>query len=168
MTNIHRERNRKVGKTVLLENEIVRSVDEIFSTMIMLEVTSPAGEMSQNPAGASNLTSIVGLAGGVKGVALIHCPEEVAIGITTSFLGITLDTIDEDVKDAIGELANMVTGNIKDYFLTEKITTELSIPTTVVGKSFRTSGLSGARQVIVPFSCEYGVFWVELKYIIIQ
>ena len=50
---------------------------------------------------------VIGLAGTHKGVLAIHIPNKVAMAITSSFLGMEVDEINEDVKDAVGELANM-------------------------------------------------------------
>jgi chemotaxis protein CheX len=44
-------------------------------------------------------------------------------------------------------------------------TIELAIPVSLVGSSFRTSGLAGTAQVFVPFATPSGRFGVELKYI---
>ena len=47
----------------------------------------------------------------------------VAKDITGTFLGMEVEELDDDVKDAIGEIANMVAGEFKKYFSrkTEKI-----------------------------------------------
>jgi len=102
----------------------------------------------------------------MRGMVAVHLPEKVARQITENFLGMEVDGLDDDVKDAMGEVANMVAGGIKIFFTDKGIQAELAIPTTVIGKSFKTSGLSKAEKVIVPFRCDPGIFWVELKYML--
>jgi len=148
-----------------LEKYIVDATLEVFATMIFIEITPGAPMKSQDNVIDSNLTSMIGLAGDLKGVLAVHCPEKTAKGITGAMLGMDVEEMDEDVKDAIGEIANMVAGSLKTALASEGTNTELAIPTTVIGKSLRTAGLSGASRFIIPFSNPAGDFGIELKYI---
>jgi len=133
--------------------------------MIFLDVTSesaPAGDQVVE----SNLTSMIGLAGDLKGVLAIHCPAETAQGITGAMLGMEVEELNEDVKDAIGEIANMVAGGLKTSLAAEGRDTELAIPTTAIGTSIRTSGLAGARRLVQVFTTPVGRFAIELKYVL--
>lgn len=148
-----------------LGQAIIDGTEEVFSTMLMIElgtgtpIEGPGGEVE------SNITSMLGLGKDIKGMLAIHCPESVAKDITGTFLGMEVTELDEDVKDAIGEIANMVAGNIKIFFQEHDKSIELAIPTTIVGKSFRTGGMSGAIRVAVPFTMNGTTFLVELKYV---
>jgi chemotaxis protein CheX len=77
-----------------------------------------------------------------------------------------VDALNEDVKDAIGEIANMVAGNLKIAFAGDDLKIELAIPSTIIGQSYRVGGMLGAKRVAVPFAMESGQFLVELKYIV--
>lgn len=145
---------------------IVTATQEIFDSMIMMSVDSldSTDEITENF--TSNISSMLGLGGEIRGLLTLHFPEKVALEITNSFLGMEIEGLDEDVKDAVGEIANMVAGDIKVFFTGKNIKTELAIPTTVIGKAYRTSGLAGAERVMVPFNCGTGCFKVELKFLI--
>ncbi len=149
-----------------LEEEIISATQEIFNTMIMMEVEGQSGTQNQEVVNTSNISTMLGLGGEIRGLLAIHFPKEVAIGITSNFLGMTIGGLDDDVRDAIGEIANMVAGNLKVFFTKNEVQTELAIPTTVIGDSYRTSGLAGAHKVEIPFVCKRGSFVVELKYIL--
>ncbi len=148
-----------------LEEYITAATLEVFAAMIFIEITPGVPLTDPDDAIESNLTSMIGLAGDLRGVLAVHCPEATAKGITGAMLGMDIDAIDEDVKDAIGEIANMVAGGLKTALLSEGMETELAIPTTAVGKSIRTSGLAGAPRFIIPFSTPAGDFGIELHYV---
>lgn len=148
-----------------LEKYIIEAALEVFATMIFIEITPGAPLRDKSDAIDSNLTSMIGLAGDLRGVLAVHCPENAAKGITGAMLGMDVDEMNEDVKDAIGEIANMVAGSVKTALASDGVDTELAIPTTVIGKSIRTAGLSGASRFIIPFSTPAGDFGIELKYI---
>jgi len=148
-----------------LEEHIATATLDVFAAMVFVEITPGAPMYEPEDIIDSNLSSMIGLAGTFRGVLAVHCPEKAATGITGAMLGMEVDTIDEDVQDAMGEIANMVAGGLKTALLAEGMETELAIPTTAIGKSIRISGLSGASRFIVPFSTAVGDFGIELRYI---
>ncbi len=149
-----------------LSNEVALATKDVFSTMIMMELENDEPLIGRGGDIVSNISSMIGLGGQVRGMLAIHCPEQVAKGITGSFLGMDVEELDDDVKDAIGEVANMVAGNLKIFFADKEIDVVLAIPTSVIGKAFRTSGIAGATRVVVPFTTSEGTFWVELIYVL--
>ncbi len=149
-----------------VENYLIDATLEVFASMIFIDIVpespsaDPASEIDPN------LSSLIGLAGDLKGILAVHCSAAVAMGITQAMLGLEVKELGEEVKDAIGEIANMIAGGLKAALAAEGKKIELAIPTTVIGKSIRISGLSGASRVIVPFSSPIGWFGIELRYIL--
>ena len=141
-----------------LDQEIVAATKDVFSTMVMMELEDGPPLIGKGGEIQSNISSMLGLGGGVRGVLAIHCPADVAKGITGAFLGMDIEELNDDVKDAIGELTNMVAGNLKVFFANFDIDVKLAIPTTVIGESYHTSGLFGATRIVVPFCCANGAF----------
>jgi len=149
-----------------IERYIIDAVLEVFATMIFIDIKSGDSMTGQDDSIDSNLTSMIGLAGDLQGVLAVHCPESAALGISGAMLGMTIDAINDDVLDAIGEIANMVAGGLKTSLDGDNITTELAIPTTVLGKAVRTSGQAGGARFLIPFATPVGDFGVELKYVL--
>ena len=147
--------------------EIIAGIKDVFSTMLMVDLECDGVYEDQSCLIQSNLTSIVGFGDGVRGMLAIHCPAEVAQRITAAFLGVEKQEIDEEVKDAIGEIANMVAGNLKVSYKKNDIDVVLALPTSIVGESFVvTGGMANATRVVVPLKMDAGKFWVELLYVI--
>jgi len=144
---------------------IIDATTEVFSTMLMVELEVGATIEGRGGDIPANITSMIGLGKDIRGMLAVHCPASVAKDITGSFLGMEVTELDEDVKDAIGEIANMVAGSLKVAFAEDGKDIELAIPTTIVGESFRTSGMFGALRVVVHFNMNGAVFMIELKYI---
>lgn len=147
-------------------HDIIDATTDVFSTMLAIDLA--AAEPVEGTGGevVSNITAMLGLGGDIRGMLAVHCPAAVAMAITSGFLGMDVDSLDDDVKDAIGEIANMVAGNLKTAFAGHGVKLELAIPTSVIGESYRVGGMLGARRVAVAFGMESGQFLVELKYII--
>lgn len=146
-------------------NELISGTQDVFSTMLMVDLACEEVIENKKCTIASNLTSMIGLGGGVRGLLAIHCPASVAKNITGSFLGMEIDELNDDVKDAIGEIANMVAGNLKVSYAGIDTNIELAIPTSIVGESFHVSGIADAQRVVLPFKMDGDIFWVELMYV---
>lgn len=146
-----------------LSEKIVASTKEIFSTMVMMEVSVSSKEVGEHRILSDSITGIIGLAGTHKGVLAIHMPNSVAMAITGSFLGMEVTEIGEDVEDAIGELANILGGNVKSILSERGRDIELSMPSTISGKEYDFQPTKEAEQLVIPFDTEVGRFIVELQ-----
>ena len=143
---------------------VIDATQEIFETMIMVDIN--AGEPLNYPVNDfhKGMTSMVGFAGFRQGMLAIHTPETVALDITTQFLGLDVEKIDEDVIDALGELANMVAGSLKPLMAQEGVDVELSLPSVIHGSQYSMTTLADAELIIVPFKLASGEFLVELAF----
>ena len=148
---------------VRLEEKLVAATRDVFHTMVQLEV-QPETAVQRTPHLGCAISGVLGLAGDLCGLLSIHCPETLALAATGNLLGIEIERVDDDVRDAIGEIANMIAGGVKSALAGDDMSLELSIPTTVTGCGYRVHSFSGARQLLIPFTTCCGRFWVELKY----
>ena len=146
-----------------IREKIIESAQEIFSTMVMMEVSVSDEELTNRRVMSDSISGIIGLAGTHKGVLAIHLPKVVALAITSSFLGMDVDEIGPDVEDAVGELANMLGGNIKTILSQKGRDIELSMPTTISGKQYDFQPTKDAEQVAIPFVTDAGNFVIELQ-----
>lgn len=146
-----------------LQENITDATREIFETMIMLDIT--AGDPLEKSVSSfkCSVSGVIGLAGTCKGMLAIHAPDSVAKAITSSFLGMDVDEINDDVTDAIGELSNMIAGNVKMVLDSAGKDVTLSIPSCIHGEEYSMDCISDSEWVVVPFSIDAGQFLVELR-----
>jgi len=146
-----------------LQKNITDATTEIFETMIMVDIIAgdPITEKINNF--KCSVSGVIGLAGSCKGMLAIHLPDKVAMSITGSFLGMDVTEVDDDVTDAIGELANMVAGNIKMILDEAGNNVTVSIPSCVHGEEYTMDTVSDSQRVVIPFNIDSGQFLVELQ-----
>jgi chemotaxis protein CheX len=149
---------------VNLAQYIVEATQEVFTTMLMEEVSAGAPLETRNERFTDSISSIVGMAGANKGAVAVHSPVNVACRITELFLGMEVESLDDDVKDAMGELANMITGNVKGKLEEQGQDIRLSIPTTVDGDNYTVECPGKHEGTIVPFSFQDCRFLVEIHF----
>lgn len=146
-----------------LRDGIIDSAKEIFSSMIMMEISVDESDNNGSSALQNSISGVIGLAGTHKGVLAIHLPNSVALAITGSFLGMEVTEVNEDVEDAVGELANMLGGNVKTLLSSSGRDIELSLPSTISGKDYDFQPTKEADRLKIPFTCDAGVFSIELQ-----
>jgi chemotaxis protein CheX len=146
-----------------INNKIIESTIEIFTGMVMMEISVAGEPLLELAPLKQSITGMVGLAGIHRGVLAVHFPKQVALDVTGSFLGMEVEEINADVQDAIGEIANMLGGNLKTILSDRGKDIQLSLPSTISGDEYSFTSHADVDQVILPFQAPAGVFYVEVE-----
>lgn len=133
---------------------VIDATKEVFSTMVMMDVLDDFPLKEPVSRFKCSITGMVGFAGTYSGVISIHCPVALALKVTSNMLGIECDEINEDLNDAIGEIANMLGGSVKQVLSKGGLDVKLSIPTVISGEDYTVNSLSDNDCVVVPFTAE--------------
>ena len=136
---------------------LAQIVESVFMTMMSLDV-SPS-DASWNPAG-DRLTSFVHLTGDWNGAVLLDCNPRQACQFAGRILSMDPpDMVDDDVRDVLGELANMIGGNMKCCMPTG---VRLSMPTVMEGRDYDMRICGSQILERVAFQCAEGHFWITV------
>lgn len=146
-----------------INDKLIESTIEIFTGMVMMEIAVAGMPLTKLGPLKKSITGMVGLAGTHKGVLAVHFPQEVALAVTSNFLGMDVEEINDDVQDAIGEIANMLGGNLKTILSDRGKDIQLSLPSTIFGDEYAFSSQAEGDQVILPFKAPSGMFYVEVE-----
>ncbi len=145
-----------------LARYVIAATKEIFSSMIMMELVEDYPLKESVTRLQCSVTGMVGLAGTYTGVLSIHCPQSLAMAMTSNMLGIEVDEIGEDVIDALGEISNMLGGHVKQVFSKGGLDINLSLPTVISGAEYSVNCMADKDCVIIPFTWENSKFLVGL------
>jgi chemotaxis protein CheX len=136
---------------------LVQIVESVFMTMMSLDV-SPS-DASWSPTG-DRLTSFVHLTGDWNGAVLLDCNPRQACQFAGRILSMDPpDIVDDDVRDVLGELANMIGGNMKCCM---PAGVQLSMPTVMEGRDYDMRICGSQVLERVAFQCAEGHFWVTV------
>lgn len=136
---------------------LAQTVEAVFLNMMNLEV-SP-GQTSWAPA-YDQLTSAVHLSGVWNGALLFECGRGQACQFAGRFLSMDPpEEVTDDVRDVLGELANMIGGNIKSALAAGL---SLSMPSVTDGSDYGLRVCGSKVQDRLAFDCDDGPFWVTL------
>ncbi len=122
--------------------DIVSCTNEVFATMIPMEIKCDGSFYQKEDMIATDVISLVSFTGEHSGVIAVFGSKEIALKITSNMLGIEVSGIDQDVKDAMGELTNMIAGTIKNKVFETFGAMHLSVPIVIAGADMSISSSS--------------------------
>jgi chemotaxis protein CheX len=129
---------------------LLDAAKEVFQTMIFLDIEkSPDAKAVME--GDTLLASIT-FKGDLQGYLGICCDLSCAKTVAANMLNMnSVDPLGEqEVVDALGEVANMVMGRVKIRLLETLPNIEVSIPTVVAGQELRTSPGERSTKTLIP------------------
>jgi len=99
-----------------------------------------------------DISGIIGLSGEANGAVALSIKENTAFRLTNILTGKEHSAIDHVVTDAIGEIVNIIAGNVKNIF-EKKHRIKISMPSIIKGKAHTIVWPSEkARIICIPFS----------------
>jgi chemotaxis protein CheX len=141
-------------------NPFILSTIKVFDTMVGTQVARGTPCVKQGYQPSHEVSAIIGLSGRAKGTVLLSVERDVAVHVAAAMLGEMPTSVNSDVADAMGEMANMIAGDAKAQL--EHLAMSVSLPTVVTGKGHCIDFPKNAMRICVPFSCEWGVLALEV------
>jgi len=140
-------------------NPFLTAVQNIFETMINVTYTLGKPTLKKDDISSYEISGIIGITGEVTGCVVVSFPESVALQLASALLDDELAQMNDDCKDAIGEIANMVAGDAKKHFPAGN--TSISVPSVIIGKH-RVSYPRGVPIISIPCETDTGGFAIEV------
>ena len=106
-------------------------VREIFSTMVGMDVPRCATLTAADERFKGCVSAMILLSGSYNGVVTVHAPPQAAMDITAQMLGMEVESVDADVLDTLGEIANMISGSFKHHFVDDGHEVRLTPPNVI-------------------------------------
>ncbi|MDR1389666.1 MAG: chemotaxis protein CheX [Treponema sp.] len=103
-----------------------------------------------------DISSVIGLTGEARGAVVVSMKTPFALRLTEKLTDTKHTAIDSDVVDAIGEIVNIIAGNVKKN-LEEAFRLVISLPTIIEGPGHQIKWPNAqARIICVPFDSAGG------------
>jgi chemotaxis protein CheX len=121
------------------------AVREVFEIMLgcKLETRHPVYPIT------AEITAMVGLAGQLCGLVKVRCSAQSAALMVSKMLGVKVNPADEEMWDAMGEMANMVAGNFKNKLTGMADRCMLSVPTVITGSDYSCRSMAATHRLEV-------------------
>lgn len=126
-------------EAAVLKDSLWEGASEAFETMVMLPISEVEADSAGADGAETSLTGSLTFGGPLQGALLVQCSLDSAGAIARSMMMMEADEeIEEaEIKDAIGEIANLILGGLKSRIADITGDIEVSIPTVVKGCEVR-------------------------------
>jgi CheY-specific phosphatase CheX len=141
---------------------ICETVRNIWTVILGMEVSEASAnvEILKKVNTGRTLTACVQLAGAWEGSIMLYCTSDLARRAASVMFGMDTEAVSNDeIEDALGELANMTAGNIKTLLPRP---CELSLPAVVDGIDYRLVVPGSRISLKVLLECEQEPLLVTL------
>jgi chemotaxis protein CheX len=143
-------------------NPFLEGTVEVLKTMAFIDPRPGKPYLKTDNNAQGDITGIIGLTGKVKGSLALTFSEECILKIVSNMLGEDKPKIDHEIKDAVGEITNMVSGVARKKLEALGLLVFAAIPTVVSGKGHSVSHVLGGPSLIIPFETDSGAFVVDV------
>ena len=141
-------------------NPFINATMHAFETMVDCKLTRGEIRLLDGVSPVHEVSGIIGLSGKAVGTVVLSLSKEMALKAASALLLMEVTEINDDVTDAVGELANMVAGAAKSEL--EEYKLSISLPSVITGSGHEVRFPSNVTPICVPFSSPWGPLSLEV------
>lgn len=136
---------------------------DVFDTMFSLKLERMEPASAAGPEGMRYISSVC-FAGDSTGIVSLHVGEDLSRRMAANMLGMEPEEIEgtSEIEDMLGELGNIVGGNLKSALTDTGLRCALSTPSFTIGSDFKIESLNLERFVRLAFRYESHIVLVEM------
>ncbi|WP_319524792.1 flagellar motor switch protein FliN [uncultured Desulfosarcina sp.] len=152
----------------ITDDAIRKSIDstiiETFDAMMSMQLEPISGDTAAEFGDRKTMVGAIHFGGEVVGVMSFTFSADFARTVTAAMLGMEVDEIEgnEEINDVIGELSNIVAGNLKSEFLDQGLTCVISTPSITSGSDFKIDPIDIAPPISFVYKHDEEIVHVEL------
>lgn len=146
----------KTQSPASLDGELAAVTKNVFETMLGTGIEVLTGWRQP---GKFETTAFIALTGGWNGTLTVECSREQARCFASAMLGMSAEELEPaDITDAVGEIANIVAGNLKVLFPGAR----LGLPSVIQGTDYALRVCNAKPFSRAAFSSPWGPFQISL------
>lgn len=132
----------------------------------MYFITAKVGKayLKKDEVAKGDVSGIIGLEGDIKGSVSVSFKEDCILPIVSNMLGERLNELNDEVKDAVGEISNMISGQARQKIELIGRNLKAAIPIVIMGKNHTISHITRDKIIAIPFMTDKGEFTIEVSF----
>ncbi len=143
-------------------NPFLDSTVSVLTTMASVKPVAGAPYIKKDSCVVGDVSAIVGITGEAEGSLCLSFTEGCILHIVSQMFREQKTEIDEEVKDAVGELTNMISGASRRSLEEIGHHFQGAIPSVVSGHKHEVRHVTKGPILSIPFSTDAGDFTVEV------
>ncbi|MFP5213457.1 MAG: chemotaxis protein CheX [Acidobacteriota bacterium] len=149
---------------VSIINPFLAAAVNVLNTMAGVDPKPGKPFLKKDGKALGDVSAIIGITGAVQGSMALSFTESCIKKIVSNMFRCPVEEIDDEIRDAVGELTNMVCGDARRRLAEQGITLQAGIPTIICGANHSISHINNGPRLTIPFETEDGRFVVEVAF----
>lgn len=145
-------------------NPFLKATINVLSTMASTNPTPGKPFVKTDKLSKGDISGIIGLTGAQQGSVVVSFTKECALKVISAMMMCEYTELNDEVRDAVGEITNMISGDARRQLADIGAKFEAGIPTVITGKGHEISHLGDGPCIVIPFSCDGLEFFVEASF----
>jgi chemotaxis protein CheX len=145
-----------------LINPFIESTLHVLLTIAGIEAEKGKPFLKKDNVARGDVSGVIGLTGDMNGIISVTFTEKCILHIVSGMLGEEMKEVNEEICDAVGEIANMISGQARKTLADQGTNLEAAIPSVVMGKDHKIAHLTQQPITAMPFSTAGGEFTIEI------
>jgi len=147
---------------VKLINPFLEGTITVLTTMAFVSPKPGKPYLKKDNMAVGDISGIIGMTGAARGSLALSFSKGCILKIVSNMLGEEITEINGDIKDAVGELTNMVSGVARKKLEAEGFSVTAAIPTVISGPNHSIIHVINGPSIIIPFEMDEGSFVVDI------
>lgn len=143
-------------------NPFYQATIDVFKVMLNLELTRGELRAVDELVPVSEANVVIGVTGELRGSLLYSFPKSMALEMVNIMAGMKMNKLDAFVSSALGEVANIISGNAITYLSQNDLTCDISTPQVFVGNNSSLS-MSTEKAVVLPLITDIGTLEISVS-----
>ncbi len=149
---------------VKLINPFLAAAMHVLKTMAQVDAKPGKPFLKQDDLAIGDVSAIIGITGAAQGSMALIFTEQCIRDIASNLLGVPFTELNHELRDAVGELTNMICGDARRRLAEDGFILQAGIPTIVGGKGHTIKHIANGPRLAVPFETSQGSFMVEVAF----
>ncbi len=132
-------------------NPFLNATRNVLETMANVQLTAGKPYLKKDRIAVGDISGIIGLTGFARGVVVVSFSKACALKVINSMMGEQYVDLVDEVKDAVGEITNMVSGDARRAISEMGMTFEAGIPTVITGERHEITRIAKEPCIAIPF-----------------
>ncbi len=147
---------------VQLINPFIEATLHVLETMAFTKVTVGKPFLKKDKIARGDVSGVIGLTGQASGTISVSFTEQCILAVVSNMFGEEMTELNDEVQDAVGEIANMISGQARQKLETMGKSLKAAIPTVITGKGHTITHITNHPIMAIPFTTDQGEFTIEV------
>lgn len=143
-------------------NPFIEATVNVLGTMASTKAEAGKPYLKEDRIAKGDVSGIIGLTGEAKGTISVSFSEKSILAIVSNMFGEEMKELNEEIKDAVGEIANMISGQARQKLEEQGKSFKAAIPMVIMGKNHTITHITKHPIIAIPFNTDNGGFTIEL------